>query len=106
MQTEPTVRDTFFVLAFESLRFQLSTQDNEEFLNEALTNYSFLLAEFSGVLVWMIGKHADTRKRANLWRGFPLIFKNSQNKDNNLVWFATTYRSYSRRYYMKFTKEE
>ena len=83
MQTGPTVCDTFFVLAFKSLRFQLSTQDNEEFLNEALTNYSFLLAEFSGVLVWMIGKHADTRKRANLTRGFPLIFKNSQNKDNN-----------------------
>ena len=55
MQTGPTVCDTFFVLAFESLHFQLSTQDNEEFLNEALTNYSFLLAEFSGVLVWMIG---------------------------------------------------
>ena len=31
MQTEPSLCDTFFALAFESLRFQMSTQGNEAF---------------------------------------------------------------------------
>ena len=28
----------------------------------------------------MIGKHADTNKRANLTRGFPLVFNNSEKQ--------------------------
>ena len=41
---------------------------------------------------------SDTRISFN----FLIILKNRDNK--NLVWFATTFRSYLRRYYMKFTK--
>ena len=31
MQTEPSLCDKFFMLAFESLRFQMFTQGNEAF---------------------------------------------------------------------------
>lgn len=31
MQTEPTVCDTYFMIAFESLCFHLSPQENESF---------------------------------------------------------------------------
>ena len=41
---------------------------------------------------------SDTRISFN----FLIILKNRDSK--NLVWFATTFRSYLRRYYMKFTK--
>ena len=48
MQTGPTVCDTFFVLAFESLRFQLSTQDNEEFFKRSVDKLLFSLGRVFG----------------------------------------------------------
>ena len=33
----------------------------------------------------MIGKHADTNKRANLTRGFPLVFNNSEKQRKQFV---------------------